>query len=376
MRFLALILLLSLTSSFADEIEISINEPPHSYLTRQLNDPFTKLIPRLQSGEVTLDRSSEKAFLRDLLKTLNIPASSQLLVFSTTSLQLSLISPRNPRALYFNDEIFVGYIPGGKIEIISIDPHLGAIFYIFDIPRSPDRPLAFDRSNRCMNCHSGEETGYVPGLAIESVVPGPGGGSLDAFRVLKIGHEIPLEDRFGGWHLTGKHNLTNHLANITGRYVAGSIHKIPNDFGASFSPDKYLVPTSDILPHLIHEHQAGFINRVTKAAYLMRHDPSQIDKLAADLTAYITFANEAPLPAAGIEGDADFVKAFASHPLKELDLKTRLFKLRCSYMIRTPLFQNLPAALKAKIYQGIREARHIPANEKKAISNILAGLES
>jgi hypothetical protein len=188
-----------------------IDAEPHLYHQRKPQDRFSKLMGSFESGRIELDRSSEKAFLVSLLKALDVPVSSQMLVFSTTSLQLSLISPSNPRAIYFNEEIYVGYVPGGRIEVLSLDPELGAIFYIFDIPRA-DRPLSFDRSNRCMNCHANEDTGHVPGLVIKSVLAGPGGGSLDAFRIAQTGHQIPFEERFGGWYVTGADTFTNHLA--------------------------------------------------------------------------------------------------------------------------------------------------------------------
>src|SRR5688572_8640746 len=174
-----------------------------------------------------LDRSSEKAFLNSFLKILNVPASSQLLVFSTTSLQLRFISPSNPRAIYFNEDIYVGYIPGGRIEVVALDPELGAIFYIFDIPGG-QAPIRYERSNRCMNCHATDDTGYVPGLVIKSVVPASNGASLDSFRRLQSGHGVPFADRFGGWHVTGKHGITNHWGNVIGRYVNGEIVRAPN----------------------------------------------------------------------------------------------------------------------------------------------------
>jgi hypothetical protein len=164
--------------------------PPHNYKIRQPRDRFTLRMEDLKR-DPRLDRSSEKAFLASFLKILDIPVSSQLLVFSTTSLQLRFISPSNPRAIYFSEDIYVGYIPGGRLEVVGVDPELGAIFYIFDIPRESDAIL-YERSDRCMNCHAGEDTGYIPGLVAKSVIPGPGGGSLDAFRVVQSGHGIPL----------------------------------------------------------------------------------------------------------------------------------------------------------------------------------------
>src|SRR6185436_14353031 len=159
-------------------------------------------------------------------------------------------SPANPRAIYFTDDLYVGYIPGGRLEVVSLDPQLGAVFHIFDIPREKGA-IRFERSERCMNCHVSEDTGHVPGLVIKSVVPAPGGGSLDTFRGGQSGHAIPFSDRFGGWHVTGLSG-TQHWGNVTGRMVEGVTHRIPNPPGERFSFAKYPVSTSDILAHLLH----------------------------------------------------------------------------------------------------------------------------
>jgi hypothetical protein len=115
------------------------DQPPHDYFRRTPGDRFTRLIPDLGAGRIPLDRSSELRFLADLLRVLGVPASSQMLVFSTTSLQLSRITPSNPRALYFSEDLYLGYIPGGRLEVISLDRDLGAVFYIFDLPAGPVR---------------------------------------------------------------------------------------------------------------------------------------------------------------------------------------------------------------------------------------------
>ena len=348
-----------------------------------------------------LDRSSEKAFLVSFLKILDVPVSSQTLVFSTTSLQLSLISPSNPRAIYFNEDIYIGYIPGGRIEVLALDPELGAIFYIFDIPRE-ESPIRYERSNRCMNCHAAEDTGYVPGLVIKSVAPAPTGGSLDSFRPAQSGHGIPFTNRFGGWYVTGKHGITNHWGNLIGRYVNGEITRIPNPPGAKFSWTKYPAETSDILPHLLHEHQAGFVNRVVEAGYRARTaiylspeklTPAQeadLNEQARIVVRYLLFADEVPLPAGGVEPDRAYQNDFLANrlatpdglSLKDLDLKTRLFKHRCSYMIYSPVFEGLPVAMKARIYAQLgsalsdqtndKEFAYLPTEEKKAIRQILA----
>jgi len=373
--------------------------PPHDYRARTPRDRFSGMMQSLES-DPRLDRSSEKSFLISFLKVLGVPASSQMLVFSTTSLQLRFISPANPRAIYFTDDLYVGYIPGARIEVLSLDAELGAIFYIFDIPRET-HAIHFERSERCMNCHVSDETGHVPGLVIKSVVPGPGGGSLDAFRGGQSGHGIPFSDRFGGWHVTGKFGISNHWGNLTGRYVEGDIKTFPNPPGERFQWTKYPVATSDILAHLLHEHQAGFVNRVVEAGYRARTalflsdgklTPSQsaeLDAQARIVVRYLLFADEVPLPAGGVEPDVTFKADFLRNrrataeglSLKDLDLGTRLFKHRCSYMIYSPVFEGLPEVMKTRIYSLLREAlkdgdtdaefASLPLVEKKAIHGIL-----
>ena len=374
----------------------NINDPPHLYKTREPKDRFTRLMKSLES-DPRLDRSSEKAFLTSLLKILEIPVSSQMLVFSTTSLQLRFISPSNPRAVYFNDEIYLGYIPGGRLEIIGVDPELGAIFYIFDIPKTPG-PIQFERSDRCMNCHAGEETSYVPGLVLKSVIPGPGGGSLEGFRINQFGHQVPLSERFGGWHVTGAPNFTNHLGNLTGRYSAGVLQKFPNPFGAKVDTNRYPVPTSDILAHLLLEHQIGFVNRAVEAGYRVRtaqflgseNSPAferLVDKQADILLKYLLCADEAALPEGGIEPNHAFVKDFQASAksasngasLRTLNLKTRLLENRCSYMIHSAAFEGLPDPLKTKIFQALKAAldntvpqfAYLSIPEKTSIRKIL-----
>lgn len=377
-----------------------IDQPPHNYRQRVPKDRFTGLKAALESGEIALERSSEKAFLVSLLKALDVPVTSQMLVFSTTSLQLGLISPSNPRALYFNEDIYVGYVPRGRIEIVSLDPELGGIFYLCDIPNE-NRPFRAERSERCMNCHVSDETRFVPGLVIKSVIPGPGGGSLDAYRSGETGHSIPFSERFGGWHVTGRHGITNHWGNLTGRLTAGNLTTISNPPGARFSFEKYPVATSDILPQLLHEHQAGFVNRVVEAAYrartalhtsegqLTQEQAAELDEQARIVTRYILFADEAPLPPGGVEEDAaykaDFLRTRRATSdgiaLKDFDLKTRLFRHRCSYMIYSPLFSALPPAMKERIYHRLAAALnsshpdkdydYLPRAEKEAIRTIL-----
>jgi hypothetical protein len=354
----------------------------------------------LEAGRVPLDYSGEKEFLLSLLKVLEVPASSQMLVFSTTSLQLRYITPSNPRAIYFNEDLYVGYIPGGRLEIVSLDPEAGAIFYIFDIPRG-QQPIRIERSDRCANCHVSGDTGNVPGIVLKSVVPGPTGGSLVSYRVEQTGHAIPFAERFGGWYVTGRHGIAEHWGNTIGRMAEGKVSRQPVDPARAFNAAKYPLPTSDILPQLLLEHQAGFVNRVVEAGYRTRAalaadqgrlslaQTAELTEQARLVARYLLFADEAPLPTGGVEGDAaykaDFLRtrraAANGASLKDFDLRTRLFRHRCSYMIYSPVFTGLPAPMKQAIYRRLREAlsverpdreyAYLPAVEKQIIRGIL-----
>lgn len=374
--------------------------PAHQYYTRPLNDPFTKIKGDLESGKIPLDNQSGKAFVISLLKACNISASSQMLAFSTTSLQLSKISPRNPRALYFNEDLYVSYVPGGKIEIVSLDPQLGGIFYIFEVPKdnSPPKP---ERTTQCMNCHAAADTRHVPGLVIKSVIPGPNGGSLDAFRRSITGHDIPLEQRFGGWYLTGSVPIKDHWGNTIGKLSPAGLSRRTIRPGELFSFDRYPYTSSNILPQLIHEHQAGFVNRVVEAGYKYRsymfQDKGKLSSAHTEemrnitklLTRYLLFADEAPLPDSKIEGDSQYKTDFlasrkplaSGESLKDLDLRTHLFKYRCSYMIYGSVFQGLPSEYKNQILQSLYKAldtkspdpdySYLPAGEKRTIKELL-----
>lgn len=393
-----LLLASGLATSAADYRDF--DQSPHDYWKQTPKDRFSRWMTNVQSGRVELDYSGEKAFVASVLKSLDIPASSQMLVFSTTSLQLSLISPLSPRALFFNEDVYLGHVVGGKIEVVSVDPDLGGVFYIFDIPRNgqPPRP---ERATRCMNCHAREDTGYVPGLVVKSVIPGVRGGSLESFRQEQSGHGVPLSQRFGGWYLTGTGGFTNHLANFYGLSSPQGIARQKLQPGASFSYDRYLMPSSDLLPQLLHEHQIGFVNRTIEATYRTRSalaedsgklspiNTTMLDQQARALTRYLLFADEVPLPTGGVAGDAEFKRDFASvrrlgpggASLKDFELRTRLFQHRCSYMIYGLAFQGLPPEMKQRVFARLSQAldtnrsdkeyAYLPAVEKQAIRGIL-----
>lgn len=395
MRFFAAALLLLAVRPFAAADPIGIYAPRHGYDTQLPQDRFSRFEAEWKAGRQQLDASGELPFLRSLLAALEVPVSSQMLVFTATSLQKGRISARNPRALYFNDDTYVGFVPGGQIEVVSLDPALGGIFYILD-RLQPGRPPRAQRSDDCLNCHAPRHLDNVPGLVIESVVPGLTGGGEMAFRREQSGHGIALGDRFGGWHVTGGGPaLPRHWGDLLIERAAGVAREIPNAPGQRFDLARYPAPTSDLLAHLLHEHQAGFVNRALQAAYRWRAldftappPPAVLAGLARPLVRYLLFADETPLPD-GALGDSPFAADFSAHArrdaegrsLRDLDGRTRLLRHRCSYMIYSPAFTGLPAPLKAEIFRQLRAALDtaepdaayvfLPPGEKSAIREIL-----
>lgn len=375
--------------------KLGIYNPLHGYFTDTTNDRFTRLRRDLRDGKRQLDASGELPLLLSLLRELEVPVSSQSLVYSVTSLQKALISPRRPRALFFNDDTYVGFVPGGRLEVISTDPQLGSIFYIFDPLRGPNVPQVV-RSTECMNCHAPRYLENIPGLVIESVIPGLTGGGERAFRRQQSGHGVPLAERFGGYHLTGVSAQWPRLwGNLLIEWRNGEAQERPNPPGQLFDLARYPLASSDLLPQLVQEHQVGFVNRALQAAYRTRElaaaggaDVQQkVEELAKPLVRYTLFADEVALPAP-VQGDAAFKRDFAANrraaangsSLKDFDLQSRLFRYRCSYMIYSPTFAGLPEMLKAAVLRQLSTALtaadteyvYLSVAEKTTVREILA----
>ena len=99
-------------------------EAPISYSATAPQDPVAAFKASLEHGETKITPVAKRGYLDALLAELKISPASQMLVFSKTSFQRNAISPKNPRAMYFNDDTYVGYVPGGDVlEIASVDPN-------------------------------------------------------------------------------------------------------------------------------------------------------------------------------------------------------------------------------------------------------------
>lgn len=399
--FSILLLQVALVSSLSAEIPVHrFPESPHDYWKRQPADAFAQFLTRAREGALKWNARDEKGQLVSILKELGIPESSQLLVYSATSFQSGLILPSNPRAIYFNEEVYLGFVPKGRIEVSAIDPALGPVFYLYQ-PDQEGRPNGV-RSERCMNCHAGRTSFGVPGFVAESVIAtASSGASLDGFRREIAGHTIPLSERFGGWHVTGAHEHGAHLGNLLGEGQGGGYRRVSNPPGSRFDWARYPVQTSDLFAHLLLEHQIGFHNLVSLGLYRTRdalaagggtvreEDRAALDEVAWRVVRYLLFSQEAALPEGGLQPDPGLANAFLSRrkpsasggSLRDLDLRSKLFRYRCSYMIYTKGFQELPAEMKQRVLKALSialaetgapaEFGYLPVAEKKAIRTIL-----
>lgn len=379
--------------------------PPVYQPWEHSNDPVAKLWQRLHLGETTLDSTNEKAFLRSLLSALEIPIESQTLVFSKTSLQNNLIHPKRPRALYFNDHIYIGWVQGGMIEVIAVDPGQEPQFYSLDIPAKTRKTPHLAPSEQCFSCHETTRTQRVKGVLVRSVFPADSGQPLLSQGSFLTTPESPLSERWGGWYVTGKHGDELHMGNVTAtENLPGTPITFPREKGANlesiehlFDTTPYLTNTSDIVALMVLEHQCAIQNLITAATKftseaLQRQRAMQeafgdpisdepqgsalnlIQHHAKTLVNALLFADEHPLPDGGIEGNPAFQDAFRKNrkqtsdgrSLRDFQLHTRIFKHRCSYMIDSVSFLSMPPALKEAVYQHLRTALASPPSEAGA----------
>src|SRR5262245_32377904 len=178
-------------------------QAPIRYSDSTPNNCVSRLIARIATEETKLEHEPHFGYLRSLLAALDVPISSQMLVFSKTSLQRHRIAPRTPRALYFSDDVYVGFCQDGDVlEISAVDSHLGAVFYTLD--QNPRRPTPFRRqTDNCLICHGSSQTKEIPGHVVRSVFSDAAGLPILSSGTYRVDQTTALEKRWGGWYVTG-----------------------------------------------------------------------------------------------------------------------------------------------------------------------------
>jgi len=399
-------------TAHADEFD----REPIRYSTAPTNNVITRLQERLKAGAVSLKFDDDHGYLRSVLQALQVPVSSQVLVFSKTSLQRERIGPKTPRALYFNDDVYVGFcLHGTVLEISAVDPNLGTVFYTLD--QEPVARPKFTRQNdACLQCHGSTQTRGVPGHLVRSVYADRSGQAILSMGSFRVDQTTAFAQRWGGWYVTGTHGGQKHLGNFV---VHGQREpeEIDNRVGQNIielrthlTIANYLTPHSDLVALMVLEHQAEMHNLIARANLQTRlalYEEAELNRelgRAADyrsettlrriknagepLVRYLLFSKETPLTAK-VRGTSSFADEFArrgprdahGRSLRDFDLEKRLFKYPCSYLIYSNAFDALPEAVKTYVYGRMHdvlggrdyshEFDHLGTEDRRVIREIL-----
>src|ERR1051326_3926525 len=220
-----------------------------------------KLQEQLSAGEVKLEFDQKNGYLRSLLKALNIPIESQMLVFSKTSFQRDLISPEHPRAVYFNDDTYVGWVPDAPLMEISVaDPVSGPVFYSLSQDKT-EHPHLERRNTECEQCHgTGMLTDSLPGHMMRSVVTDPNGAPLLASGNYVTSDQSPLTERWGGWFFSGSAGKQQNMgANLN-----------TSELGKAADKTLDLTPPSAVAALMVLGHQTRVHNWITQTGDVTR----------------------------------------------------------------------------------------------------------
>jgi hypothetical protein len=356
----------------------SSEDPAIRYSTTPPANAVVEANQKLQDGAAQFTFDSRSGFLQSALDVLRIPVDSQLLVFSRTSLQARRIGEQNPRALFFNDRVALGWVRGGDVlEVAAHDKSAGVVFYTLEQRAATTEPPQFKRAFVCLGCHVTGDTLGVPGLLMFSTTRPEASQMSGVPR--HIDHGDPLTQRFGGWFVTGSAGSMQHKGNEVAALDGRNSRDLESVEGL-FDTDGYRARSSDIVAHLVFTHQAGMTNLLTRASWEARAvDPSlhppytptrereaavaaMMNGVASEVVDYLLFIDEAKLTDR-VRGGSGFAERFSTsgprdrkgRSLYELDLNRRLMTYPCSYLIYSAAFDALPPLVKDSIYRRMWE---------------------
>jgi len=394
-------------------------ESPINYNKATPDDPISRLQEKIDSGKITLKFDKQQGYLKSVLKALDIPHSSQVLVFSKTSFQIPRIDPTHPRAIYFNDDMYVGVVQNGEVvEISAVDAKLGTNFYSLEQVET-GRPKFHRHSDRCLICHASSKTEGVPGHIVRSVFTDRRGMPVFRAGTFRTDHTSPIKERWGGWFVTGTHGAQRHMGNVL-VIDKNEPENIDIEAGANitdltklnlFDTKKYLTPHSDIVALMVLEHQTKMHNVITrtnfetlisirdakivnkmlerKSAFRSPSIKNRLNSSADRLLKSLLYCDEAKLTAT-ITGTSGYQQEFQARgvkdkqgrSLRDFDLNTRMFKYPCSYLIHSEAYTKLPDEVQIIIYQKLwdiltsknkdEKFAHLSKADRKAILEIIA----
>lgn len=395
--------LVAVAGQLGNTFDDLVREPAIGYFTTPPSDPVARLKQRVDAGELQLTFDPAQGYLRPVLEALKLSIDSQILIYSKTSVQSVRINPRNPRALYFDDAVAVGYIRGADyLEFASQDPRQGTIFYTLD--QKPAARPTIARRDFCLQCHYAYATLGVPGMLDRSVVTSPTGLTLPQFGNYVTDHRSPLAERWAGYYVTNTNAAVGHLGNALATRDdpgAGTAREQKvESLGDRFETNAYPSPHSDIAALMVFDHQTRMTNLIARVGWETRvlearkdAPASKVRAMAHELVDYMLFVDEATLPAR-VQGTSKFAERFAAQgprdrkgrSLRDLALDGRLMRYSCSYMIYSSAFDALPSAARAAVYRRLwevlsgddRDARYarLTAGDRRDVIDILRDTKS
>lgn len=361
--------------------EPATREPPLRYSVEYPGIDYTGSEPAGRLGRFmsvvgerrdALEFRAPRGYLDSILEALDIDASSQMLVFSRTSLQVGAIGPATPRAIYFNDDTFVAWVPGAPtVEIASFDPLVGPVFYTV-AQEASGRPALDRKTGTCLRCHDSYSLtgGGVPRFLLGSGYIGTD-GELVSHEAWILTHQgTPMRSRWGGWYVTGRHGDQVHLGNIVVERAEdlqdleslrkGNLDTLEGLFDTSIYP----TPLSDIVALLVLEHEIETYNLISRLRYealgpgdAAERDQARIGETIDELLGamLMTDAIRFTDPVSGSSGFAEHFRSLgpfdsAGRSLRELDLQTRLFRYPLSFLVYSEAFAALPAELRQEFF--------------------------
>jgi hypothetical protein len=353
----------------------ALRHPAIEYASRPTADPIVELNHRIDEGAVRMTFDESTGYLRPVLDALNLPIESQMLVMSKTGVQGLHTGPENPRAIFFDDAVTVGYIRGAPLlEFAVYDPQQGVVFYTLE--QKPQTRVQFDRPSSCLRCHVAYDTLHVPGMLARSVFIAPDGLPLPQFGSYDVDDRTPFAKRWGGWYVTGTHGSMRHLGNAivakgdTPETIVSdrTLNRTSID---TFDSHGYVSALSDIAALMVFEHQSHMTNLITRIGWEARIAASEhrldlagdpMQEGVRELVDYLLFVDEQPLTAA-LKGTSGFVQKFEAQgpfdrrgrSLRQLDLEHRLLRYPCSYMIYSAAFRALPVEVRQAVYRRVWE---------------------
>mgnify|MGYP003310355816 FL=1 len=151
--------------------------------------------------------------------------------------------------------------------------HQGTVFY--SLPQTPADTPQFTRNDQCLACHLTWDTLGVPGLQVLSTFPLTSDPNAYATGYVSD-HRTRLEDRWGGWYVTGSHDPFAHMGNVEVTDVEdpnatiGAPRQPLSSLSGLVDLEGYLSLHSDIVALMVLEHQVHMTNLITRMGWEAR----------------------------------------------------------------------------------------------------------